>query len=150
MESEDRLNDNETDGFTGPIVRINPNEISISDPSYYDEVYVTANKRNTEHYGEFLRGIDFDGEPIRWSSIWWGWKFLIENRDSFLNGGPWSAPTEKKTFRAILFTVRRFQARADCAWRCRKTCRSLQGFERKWLCNSRQRCLFIVCRRRYE
>lgn len=65
MESEDRLSDNETDDFTGPIIRINPNEISISDPSYYDEVYVTASKRSTEHYGEFLRGIDFDGEPIR-------------------------------------------------------------------------------------
>lgn len=58
-----QIMNNDTDNDTGPIVRINPNEISISDPSYYDEVYVTGNKRRTEHYTEFLKGIDFDGEP---------------------------------------------------------------------------------------
>lgn len=69
MESEVHL-DSKTDDSIGPIVRINPNEISISDPSYYDEVYVTASKRRTEHYGEFLRGIDFDGELIRSPTTW--------------------------------------------------------------------------------
>lgn len=45
----------------GPIVRINPDELSIHDPTFYNEVYVTENKRRTSHYDVFCKGIDFDG-----------------------------------------------------------------------------------------
>lgn len=45
----------------GPIVRINPDELSIHDPTFYNEIYVTENKRRTSHYDVFCKGIDFDG-----------------------------------------------------------------------------------------
>lgn len=45
----------------GPIIRVNPVEISIHDPTFYNEVYVTESKRRTEHYDAFVKGIDFDG-----------------------------------------------------------------------------------------
>lgn len=47
---------------TGPIIRINPHEISIDDPDYYDEVYVAGSKRRTQGYSHFGQGIDFEGE----------------------------------------------------------------------------------------
>lgn len=49
--------------YTGPIIRLNPHEISINDPDYYDEVYVAGSKRRTENYSHFAKGIDFDGKP---------------------------------------------------------------------------------------
>lgn len=46
----------------GPIIRVNPDELSIHDPDFYNEVYVTESKRRTESYDVFCKGIDFDGE----------------------------------------------------------------------------------------
>ncbi|KAL8927235.1 MAG: hypothetical protein Q9208_002411 [Pyrenodesmia sp. 3 TL-2023] len=34
----------------GPIIRINPYEVHISDPDFYDEVYVRGAKRKTEQW----------------------------------------------------------------------------------------------------
>ncbi|KAK6065107.1 cytochrome p450 [Seiridium cupressi] len=48
----------------GPIVRINPNELSIRDPSFYNEIYVSESKRRSEHYDAWAGGINFDGSFI--------------------------------------------------------------------------------------
>lgn len=45
----------------GPIIRVNPEELSIHDPDFYNEVYVTQSKRRTESYDVFCLGLDFDG-----------------------------------------------------------------------------------------
>ncbi|KAF2786944.1 cytochrome P450 [Melanomma pulvis-pyrius CBS 109.77] len=48
----------------GPIIRVNPDELSISDPDFYNEIYVTESKRRTSHYDVFCKGIDFDGSHL--------------------------------------------------------------------------------------
>lgn len=47
---------------SGPIVRVNPDELSIHDPAFYNEIYVTESKRRTNNYDVFCQGIDFDGK----------------------------------------------------------------------------------------
>ncbi|KAL4990612.1 cytochrome P450 [Aspergillus falconensis] len=48
----------------GPIIRVNPDELSIHDPDFYNEIYVTESKRRTNHYDVFCKEIDFDGSHL--------------------------------------------------------------------------------------
>lgn len=46
----------------GPIVRVNPWELSINDAEYYNEVYVTAGKRRTNFDAGPRSGLGMQGE----------------------------------------------------------------------------------------
>ncbi|RYC56702.1 hypothetical protein CHU98_g9513 [Xylaria longipes] len=48
----------------GPIIRVTPEELSINDPEFYNELYVTESKRRTNNYDIFCKGIDFDGSHL--------------------------------------------------------------------------------------
>ncbi|KAI1498012.1 cytochrome P450 [Biscogniauxia marginata] len=48
----------------GPIIRVNPDELSIHDPDFYNEIYVAESKRRTNNYDVFCKGIDFDGSHL--------------------------------------------------------------------------------------
>nr|A0A8K1AW54.1 RecName: Full=Cytochrome P450 monooxygenase tndB; AltName: Full=Talaronoid C biosynthesis cluster protein B [Aspergillus flavipes]QVR97761.1 TndB [Aspergillus flavipes] len=45
----------------GPIIRINPHEIVINDPDFYNSVYVAGNTRRTAIWPRYRTGIGFDG-----------------------------------------------------------------------------------------
>ncbi|KAG8531742.1 uncharacterized protein KY384_003374 [Bacidia gigantensis] len=44
----------------GPIVRVNPEELSIDDADFYNEIYVVESKRRTDNYHAFAKGLGFD------------------------------------------------------------------------------------------
>ena len=48
----------------GPIVRVNPHELSIHDAEFYNEIYCGESKRRTNNYDQFGKGIDFDGKYL--------------------------------------------------------------------------------------
>ncbi|KAK3695836.1 cytochrome P450 [Podospora appendiculata] len=48
----------------GPIIRVNPEELSIHDPDFYAELYVAESTRRTNAYDIFCKGIDFDGSHL--------------------------------------------------------------------------------------
>ena len=41
----------------GPIVRINPYEVHIDDPDFYDDIYVSGGKRKTEQWSWTVSGV---------------------------------------------------------------------------------------------
>ncbi|KAF9889738.1 hypothetical protein FE257_007044 [Aspergillus nanangensis] len=45
----------------GPVLRINPHEIVINDPDFYNSVYVAGNTRRTAIWPRYRTGIGFDG-----------------------------------------------------------------------------------------
>lgn len=45
----------------GPIVRINPHELSIDDGEFYNTLYVAGSVRRTENHHEFVKGLNFEG-----------------------------------------------------------------------------------------
>ncbi|KAH7048410.1 cytochrome P450 family protein [Macrophomina phaseolina] len=44
----------------GPIVRINPHELSIDDGEFYNTLYVAGSVRRTENHHEFVKGLNFE------------------------------------------------------------------------------------------
>ncbi|RAL66217.1 hypothetical protein DID88_005889 [Monilinia fructigena] len=45
----------------GPIIRVNPEELSIHDPEFYNKIYVTESQRRTNNYDPFGLGYGFHG-----------------------------------------------------------------------------------------
>ncbi|KAI0205605.1 cytochrome P450 [Astrocystis sublimbata] len=48
----------------GPIIRVTPYELSIDDPQFYNDLYVTESRRRTDNYDTFCKGIDFEGSHL--------------------------------------------------------------------------------------
>ena len=49
----------------GPIVTINPHELSIRDPEYYDELYVAGSVRPSDRYEGSISGVvGFEGSHL--------------------------------------------------------------------------------------
>lgn len=46
---------------TGPIVRVTPHELHISEPEFYGKLFVTGAVRKSDTYPRFSRGTGFEG-----------------------------------------------------------------------------------------
>jgi hypothetical protein len=54
--------------------------LSIRDPSFYNELYVTGSQRRSEHYDVFASGIDFEGIPTTFLSFCYCVKLIAQDR----------------------------------------------------------------------
>ena len=54
-------------GFSGPIVRVNPTELSIRDAEYYNDLYVGGGKRRTNLIAGNRAGLGMSGELLHLS-----------------------------------------------------------------------------------
>ena len=45
----------------GPIIRVTPDEIHISDGPFYRELFVSVNARKTDAYARYAQGTGFEG-----------------------------------------------------------------------------------------
>lgn len=54
---------------SGPIIRVTPDELSIKDPKYYDQVYVVGSVRKTNAWPAFGDGMDFNGMLVPFSRL---------------------------------------------------------------------------------
>lgn len=95
----------------GPIVRINPWELSIHDREFYDEMYVSAGNRNTNGFPQFSKALDFGGMNFL--------KFMKVDRPNWEDGRfslydylIQNSSIKKKTSGTLLFTSRRFETAA--------------------------------------
>lgn len=59
----------EANGFPGPIVRVNPTELSIRDAEYYNELYVLGGKRRTNLIAGNRAGLGMAGELLRFPPL---------------------------------------------------------------------------------
>lgn len=57
----------------GPIIRVSPEEIHISDAPFYHELFVPANVRRTNAYGRYAQGTGFEGEHYSIHMSAWIW-----------------------------------------------------------------------------
>lgn len=69
----------------GPIIRVNPEELFIHDPEFYNSLYVIESTRRTNHYDNFAQGIGFDGLFLRFPQLEFA---LTSSRLSSLDGRP--------------------------------------------------------------
>ena len=56
--------------WKGPVIRVSPEEIHISDPLFYHKLFVPFNIRRTYAYTKYALGTGFEGRAI------WSWHYM--------------------------------------------------------------------------